>query len=83
MQQLALVKSKKREIFSLINVKIQHNVTCNSYLSLFALCREIAYAKLCKNISLNTTSDHRLVVNTSRMEITTSHVEIYTILREV
>ena len=46
---------------------------------------EIAYAKLYgNNTSLqDTTSDHRVVVNTSRMEINTSHVEIYSVLREV
>ena len=44
---------------------------------------KIAYAKLAKNLSQDTTSDQKVVVNTIRMEIKTSQVKIYAVLREV
>ena len=46
---------------------------------------EITYAKLCERYfaSKDTTSNHRVVVNTSRVEISTKHVKIYSVLREV
>ena len=40
---------------------------------------KLADAKLQKNLSQFTTSDHRVVVKTIRMEIGTSHVKIYTV----